>query len=154
MKFGNHQAFWLLWVVPAMVLFLVVRARAYRRAVDQFAAAPLDHRLMRAVNHAARTWKSVLVVAAIGLGLVALAHPRWGFEWREVSHRGVDVFVLLDVSKSMLAEDIKPNRLERAKLAALDLMQQAQADRLAHVVGTRRDLDLRLLGRHGAPDQQ
>ena len=53
-----------------------------------------------------------------------------GFDWEEVKQRGLDVIVAIDTSKSMLAEDIAPNRLKRAKLASLDLMQQAKSDRL------------------------
>src|SRR6185295_12827799 len=62
--------------------------------------------------------------------ILALARPQWGFDWEPTKQRGLDIIVAIDTSKSMLAEDIAPNRLTRAKLAALDLMQQARADRL------------------------
>ena len=62
--------------------------------------------------------------------IIALARPQWGFTWQEATQRGLDIVVAIDTSKSMLAEDIAPNRLARAKLAALDLMQEAKADRL------------------------
>ena len=65
--------------------------------------------------------------------IVALARPQWGFTWQEATQRGLDIVVAIDTSKSMLAEDIAPNRLARAKLAALDLMQEAKADRLGLV---------------------
>jgi Ca-activated chloride channel family protein len=65
--------------------------------------------------------------------ILALARPQWGFSWEEVKQRGLDIVVAIDTSKSMLAEDIAPNRLARAKLAALDLMQQARSDRLGLV---------------------
>src|SRR5258705_9381159 len=73
------------------------------------------------------TW----LVRAVACFITALAGPQFGFDWEEVKHRGLDVIVAIDPSKSMLAEDIAPNRLKRAKLAALDLMQQAKSDRLA-----------------------
>jgi len=70
-----------------------------------------------------------LVLAAACL-ILALARPQWGFDWEEVKQRGLDIVVAIDTSKSMLAEDIAPNRLARAKLAALELMQRARSDRL------------------------
>ena len=70
---------------------------------------------------------------AVACLILALARPQWGFAWEEVKQRGLDIVVAIDTSKSMLAEDIAPNRLARAKLAALDLMQQAKSDRLGLV---------------------
>jgi Ca-activated chloride channel family protein len=64
------------------------------------------------------------------LAALALARPRWGFEWREVKRNGVDVFVLLDVSKSMLTEDVRPNRLTQAKYAVQDLLEKLRGDRI------------------------
>ncbi len=78
-----------------------------------------------------RTWvKAVLIMAAVSLLIVAIARPRYGFYFEEISGRGVDVFVLLDVSRSMLAEDVKPNRLERAKSDILDLLPKLEGDRV------------------------
>ena len=69
----------------------------------------------------------------MALSIVALARPQLGFDLEEVQQRGLDVVVAIDTSKSMLAEDIAPNRLERAKLAALELMQDGKSDRLGLV---------------------
>jgi Ca-activated chloride channel family protein len=66
----------------------------------------------------------------VALLVLAMARPQWGFTWEAARQKGLDIVVAVDTSKSMLAEDLKPNRLARAKLAALDLMKQAQADRL------------------------
>src|SRR5436305_13066562 len=73
------------------------------------------------------------VTLAVACLIVALARPQWGFEWEEAKQRGLDIVVAIDTSKSMLAEDIAPNRLARDKLAALDLMKQAKSDRLGLV---------------------
>jgi Ca-activated chloride channel family protein len=73
-----------------------------------------------------------LVFAVVCL-ILALARPQWGFDWQEAKLRGLDIVVAIDTSKSMLATDIAPNRLGRAKLAALDLMQAAKSDRLGLV---------------------
>jgi Ca-activated chloride channel family protein len=74
-----------------------------------------------------------LLVLAVVCLLLALARPQWGFDWEPTKQRGLDIIVAIDTSKSMLAEDIAPNRLARAKLAALDLARLARSDRLGVV---------------------
>jgi Ca-activated chloride channel family protein len=71
-----------------------------------------------------------MLVGALAFSLLALAGPLWGFHWEEVHREGVDIIVALDTSRSMLAEDVKPNRLERAKLAVEDLVKQLRGDRI------------------------
>jgi len=56
--------------------------------------------------------------------------PQWGFQWKEVKRKGLDILVAVDTSKSMLAEDVKPNRLERSKLALKDLVKKLRGDRI------------------------
>ena len=133
MQFGNPHAFWLAALVPLLIGFLVWAFRARRRALERFASPPLVQRLADAVRPVARRWKAVLMVATVTFAVLALAQPRWGFEWREVKHKGVDVFVLLDVSKSMLTEDVRPNRLTQAKYAVQDLLEKLRGDRVGLV---------------------
>ena len=116
MQFGSPMSFWLLLLVPALAVFLVWGFRARRRALARFAAPPLADRLADSVRPVARRWKAILIVAAVLLMALALTQPRWGFEWREVKRNGVDIAVLLDVSKSMLTEDVRPNRLETGEI--------------------------------------
>src|SRR6202000_367725 len=77
--------------------------------------------------------RAALVVGAMVFIVFALARPQWGFSEQEVAPRGLDIVVAIDTSKSMLASDIAPNRLTRAKMAAISLMQQAKSDRLGVV---------------------
>ena len=130
MQFGNPNSFWLLAITLALAVFFVWSFRARRRALERFAAQPLAAKLTASVRPVARRWKAVLIVAATLFTAVALAQPRWGFEWREVKRRGVDIFVLLDVSKSMLTEDVRPNRLTQAKYAVQDLLGKLRGDRI------------------------
>jgi Ca-activated chloride channel family protein len=131
--FGNPIFFWLLALVPALVLFLVWAFRARRRALERFAAQPLAQRLAESVRPVARRWKAALIVATALCAVLALTQPRWGFEWREVKYRGVDIAVLLDVSKSMLTEDVRPSRLVQAKYAVQDLLENLRGDRIGLV---------------------
>jgi Ca-activated chloride channel family protein len=133
MQFGNPFGFWLLALVPVLALFFVWAFAARRRALERFVAQPLAQRLTASVLPVARRWKAALVVASVLFVVIALAQPRWGYEWREVKSRGVDVFVLLDVSKSMLAEDVRPNRLTQAKYAVQDLLNNLKGDRIGLV---------------------
>ena len=80
-----------------------------------------------------RKWRYALVILAVALLLITIARPQYGFDKEEVRQSGLDIVVAVDTSKSMLATDIAPNRLARAKLAALELMQTAKADRLGLV---------------------
>jgi len=130
MQFGQPTLLWWLVAVPVLTLLLAWAHRARRRALAEFAAAPLAERLTRNVRPVARRWKLVLLVACVLCAGLALAQPRWGFEWRQVKRNGVDVFVLLDVSKSMLTEDVRPNRLGQAKFAVEDLLTKLQGDRV------------------------
>src|SRR5438270_5371263 len=134
MTFGNPQMLWLLLVIPpALAAFLWWAWRQRQALMTQFIQARLLSGLTVGISaRRLQTRLAILMLAVICL-IVALARPQWGFDWEEARQRGLDIVVAIDTSKSMLAEDIAPNRLARAKLAALDLMQQAKSDRLGLV---------------------
>ena len=134
MRWGFPTALFALWLVP-LIGFLLVRAHFKRRdAAQRFVEQPMVERLLPAFD-TTRVWlKAILVMTAVTLLIVAIARPRFGFDLKEISSRGVDLFVLLDVSRSMLAEDVKPNRLERAKSDILDLLQKLEGDRVGLIV--------------------
>jgi Ca-activated chloride channel family protein len=134
MTFASGHFLWLLLaVVPALVRFFWWAARERRRLMTQFIEARLLPGLISGVSTTRQKVRSILITVGVVLLLLALARPQWGFTWEESKQKGLDIVVAIDTSKSMLAEDIAPNRLQRAKLAALDLMQQAQSDRLGLV---------------------
>jgi Ca-activated chloride channel family protein len=82
----------------------------------------LVERLSRTVNWRGRRWRDALWLVVMALSIVALARPQWGTVERMVEQEGIEVMVALDVSQSMLAQDIKPDRLSRAKMEIADLM--------------------------------
>lgn len=134
MRFAEPHLLWLLLAVPpALVLFLWRSGRTRRKLAAQFIQARLLPNLVAGVSSRRRKLRAACLVAAVACLLLALAQPQWGYDLEEVTQRGLDIVVAVDTSKSMLAEDIAPNRLERAKLAVLDLMQQAKSDRLGLV---------------------
>ncbi len=124
---------WLLALVPAALAFFVWALRRRRAALQRFAEARLLPALAPDLDERRQRWRVALWVAALTLLVIALAGPKWGFHWEEVRREGVDIIVALDTSRSMLAEDVKPNRLERAKLAIQDLVKQLNGDRIGLV---------------------
>src|SRR3989440_4236432 len=134
MSFANAQILWLLLLVPpALIAFFWWSWRTRQRLITQFIQARLLPGLTVGITPQRQKIRLGCMILAVVCIILALARPQWGFDWEEVKQRGLDIVVAIDTSKSMLAEDIAPNRLARAKLAALDLMQQAKSDRLGLV---------------------
>jgi len=134
MFFAHPNMLWLLLVFPpALIAFFWWSWRKHQVLMTRFIQARLLPGLVSGLSPSRNHFRQgCLVLAVVGL-ILALARPQWGFVWQEVKQRGVDIVVAVDTSKSMLAEDIAPNRLARARLAALDLMQLAKGDRLGLV---------------------
>jgi len=130
MKFGNLTALNALWLLPAVVAFFWFAWRQRRRALELFAAPHLLPVMAPTLNERLGLVRAALVTVAIVSLMLALALPRWGYHWQEVKRRGIDIFVALDVSKSMLAQDVRPSRLEQAKFAVRDLLKMAAGDRV------------------------
>ncbi len=132
-RFADVNWLWALTLLPVFVFLVWTAARARRRALEQFADSDLVEKLTDSVDLQARRWKNFLRVMALGLLAIALARPQFGNRVETVRSVGQDIVVALDLSQSMLAEDVAPNRLERARLAVLRLMRQLDGDRLGLV---------------------
>jgi Ca-activated chloride channel family protein len=117
-------------LIAVMVLFLI---KLRRKTVHQFGEKKLAVFTARSFSIQRFMWKEVLTVTVFLLSVIALTRPQWGFDWQEVRRQGLDVLVLIDTSKSMLTEDVKPNRLERAKLAVKDLLKKLKGDRIGMI---------------------
>ena len=134
MQFAHPKMLWLLAVtLPLLSLFLWWSWRRKQFLIAQFVRSRLLAHLTVGLSRTIQKTRMILLAAAVGFLLLALARPQWGFAWEEATQRGLDVIVAIDTSRSMLAEDIAPNRLQRAKLAALDLMRLAKQDRVGLV---------------------
>lgn len=134
MNFALPVFLWLLaLLLPFLALFLAWTWRRKQAAVALFVRSRLLARLTVGVSPARQIIKRTLMFAAVASLLLALARPRWGFIEEETRASGLDIVVCVDVSRSMLASDLKPNRLARAKMAIYDLMSLAKSDRLGLV---------------------
>lgn len=132
-RFVTLQALFTLLLVPGIALLYWSASRARTRALEEFGESPLVQKLSASVNRRGRIWKAGLVLSAMGLLALALARPLFGTRVETVKTQGRDILVALDVSKSMLAEDLAPNRLERAKLEIGRLVRGLDGDRIGLV---------------------
>ncbi len=133
LRFENLSYLHLLWVIAALVAVIVYGAARQRSVLNRFAAAPLLSALLQDVSIAKRRAKSLLMLAALVALVLALIAPRWGRYYENIPHRGNDVIFVLDVSRSMLAEDLAPNRLARAKQYISDVLDVMAGDRVGLV---------------------
>ncbi len=133
MSFGSPDLLMLLWLLPVVVLLLVISGKARRRGRETLLSSALFSRMVRGYDPGRRRWKSILFLIGLTAALFALARPQVGSELTEVKRRGLDVLVALDTSRSMLAEDLKPNRLEAAKREVEDLFRLLEGNRLGLV---------------------
>jgi len=120
-------------LTPLLVVFLWWTWRRKQRALTQFVRARLLPQLTIGVSPWRQQLKRVSLLGAIVLVLLALPRPLWGYIEEDSRGSGIDIILCFDVSRSMLATDLKPNRLQRGKLAAYDLARFAKGDRLGLV---------------------
>lgn len=133
MNFSHTWILHFLWLVPITALLFIVYSRQRTRAMERFAEPELLDRLTGDIRRGRRIIRSAFLLATLGLMLLALAGPRWGSHYQEVSQKGVDIMIVLDVSSSMLVSDVKPDRLERARREISDFIQVVQGDRVGLV---------------------
>jgi len=133
MKWGQPELlYWLLLAIPlAWALFAFLRHR--RRALAQLVDPAMLGVLAPAWNPARARARLVLRLLALALLVLALARPQWGFHWEEVRRKGLDLMIVLDTSRSMMASDIKPSRLQQAKWGIRDLLRNLRGDRVGLV---------------------
>ncbi|MFC7336413.1 VWA domain-containing protein [Haloferula chungangensis] len=125
-----------IWIAVGVVLvvlgvLLFLRADRRRRADLVKLAHPRFHsRLVAGWSSGLRWTRRVLWLVAVMALALAAARPQFGYEWREVKRRGIDILFAVDTSRSMLAEDLTPNRLERARMGVIDFIEQLEGDRV------------------------
>ena len=134
MTFAKPTFLYFFALVPLFAVFLVWANNRRKADLSRLGDRTLIDRLSAGINWQGRRWRSVLWLVALALIIIALARPQWGSEVQTIDQEGLQVMVALDVSQSMLAEDIKPNRLERAKLEISDLMDRLNGDEIGLVL--------------------
>lgn len=134
LRFANPEYLNALWIVPILILLYLLLYKSRKKKLEKFASRNL-HQVLFPNASGVKNWlKFALICSAIVLMILAAANPQVGTKMEEVKQTGIDVFILLDVSLSMKAEDIKPNRLEKAKYQISDLIRKLRGDRIGLIV--------------------
>ncbi|WP_395745823.1 VWA domain-containing protein [Prosthecobacter sp.] len=130
MTFAHERLLWFLLIIPALVVLKMVVDASGSKAEKLFTAA----RLRPALVMGRSLWRSWVVYALYAVAMtcliLAVAQPRWGEEKLEVPDKGRNIFIAIDTSRSMLARDVPPDRLTRARLAAHDLVMELPGERI------------------------
>src|SRR5437870_953021 len=130
MSFGAPEWLWGLLLIPILMTFFIRAERLGLRRLQEFVSARLLPQLAGTVNRPRRVVRFALQLLGLSFGLLSLAQPRWGYTFEDVKRKGLDLLIAVDTSRSMLSNDVQPNRLERVKLAAQDLINELQGDRV------------------------
>lgn len=134
MRFGSPAYFWLMLCIPVLVGLFILAYQWKQAALARFASLALMKRLTPEKILQQQVLKWVLFLGFVFFAIIALARPRFGLKTEMIERKGVDVIVALDISKSMLAEDIAPSRLERAKFEIAKLIDLLRGDRVGIIV--------------------
>lgn len=130
MKIAHPSYLFLFWLVPALIVFYLYAFRKKDKLIKAFCGETLYAELAPSVSPGRQKLKAALLLGSLSFLVVSLLQPRWGFQWEDIKRQGIDIMVAIDVSQSMLAEDIKPSRLERAKRKVYDLCRMLEGDRI------------------------
>ena len=133
MTFFRIEILFFLWVVPALWLLYFYGTQKRLKILNSFASARGLRAIVPATGRGRRQVKAGLVLLTVLFAVLALAGPKYGYRWKEIEQKGIDIIVALDCSKSMLATDIEPSRLDRAKREVYDLLTMLQGDRVGLV---------------------
>jgi Ca-activated chloride channel family protein len=133
MTFRVEWALWLLGFVPLVAALLVHSYRTRQRAIARFGQSETVVQLLRGRSPRLRALRGVLLVTGLFLVIIACAGPQYGSHTRLLKKRGVDLVIALDFSKSMLAKDVRPNRIDRAKAELARLFSELTGDRVGVV---------------------
>jgi Ca-activated chloride channel family protein len=133
-RFAHSEYLYLLLLIPVFVVLFILSRVNRHRLLRKFGDHSLITQLMPSVSNGRPILKFSIWIAAIGLLIIALAQPQFGSKLLTSKRKGIELMIALDVSNSMMAEDIKPNRLERAKRAIAKLTERLRDDKLGLIV--------------------
>jgi len=134
MQFGQEAMLWGLLILPVVIALYLLALRRRRKNLEIFGDRELTGYLMPEASISAYRWKIVLTVLGFALVIIGAAGPRVGSILKEVEQKGREVIIALDVSNSMLAEDVRPSRMERAKQLIGRLVDDMNNDKVGLII--------------------
>lgn len=133
-RFEYTEHLYALLAIPLLIVFFLIMWSARKKAIAAFGENSLVRQLMPQMSNYKHSIKFVILLLAVALLVIGWANPQWGSKKEKVNRKSVDIFIALDISRSMLAQDIRPNRLERAKLFAQKLVNELKGDRIGLII--------------------
>ena len=124
----------LLFIIPCVIIAMIFYQKWKKKAISLFGDHKLVKELMSSFSKSKEKIKDIITVLIFILLIIALSNPQIGTKMEEVKKEGVDLMIAIDLSNSMMAEDIQPNRLERAKQAISKLVDKLEGDRIGLIV--------------------
>ena len=135
MEFFNENIIYLMFIIiGALIPVFVFGIKLKKRLLSKFGEIGLITRFSENISFKRYTQKAILIIIVVFFSLLALSRPQWGTKLQKISRKGLNLLVLLDVSKSMLAQDMVPNRLEKAKHEIEKLIDILKGDRIGIIV--------------------
>ena len=128
-QFNNPNNTLYFWTVAVLATILIIGHFRRLTLLRSLASARLLPRLTKSSSDGRRRFRIAMLIAVAIAVCISMLDPRWGTRYREVEQQGIDTFFVLDVSRSMLAQDVRPNRLDRAKTAIEDVLDVMGSDR-------------------------
>jgi len=131
MKFATPEWLYILFLIPCLLIFFILMRKRKQKDLQRFGHPDLLQKLSSSssgLKGSARRF--IFFLLALSILILALARPQWGTRMQTIKRKGLDLLIALDTSKSMLAEDIKPNRLELAKYEIAHFIDNLQGDRI------------------------
>ena len=133
-RFANSEYLWALLVIPLLTLFFVWSRIQRKKALKRFGNLEMLSQLMPFASRFRPVLKFSILMLALAFIIAGVARPQFGSKLKKVKREGIELVIALDVSNSMMAEDIKPNRLDRAKMAISRLVDKLKDDKIGLIV--------------------
>ncbi|MDR3251650.1 MAG: VWA domain-containing protein [Tannerella sp.] len=133
-RFANPEFLYLLLILPVLLIFYIYIIKARKRAIKKYGTPELISSLMPEASPKRRQLKYFVLFTALAVVIFIIAGPQFGSKRETVKHQGIEVMVCLDISNSMLAQDITPNRLEKAKQMLSRLTDGLENDKMGLIV--------------------
>lgn len=133
-RFGNTEYLWGLLIIPLLTFFFIWSRISRKKALKKFGQPEILEQLMPFSSKNRPVFKFFVLMLALAFFMLGMARPQFGSKLKTVKREGVELVIALDVSNSMMAEDIQPNRLERAKRAIARLVDRLKDDKIGLIV--------------------
>jgi Ca-activated chloride channel family protein len=133
-RFGHSEFLYMLAGIPALVIIYIIACQIKKKSIRKFGNPAVVSQLMPDISGLRSHLKFIILTLALITLIFALSGPQFGSRLKEIKRKGIEIIIALDISNSMRAEDIKPDRLERSRQAILRLLDQLENDRIGLIV--------------------